>query len=143
MRRPGGRQREVLSPVRPEHDRALAAPEPNRPAAAPSPAGPPSLEKYQSPDGKVLLYKPQGWNVAQGDMFGPGTYGVTVMEPQENAVVLFITFPAGRADQGLRRAGRPVHRRPAGQVSRSPGDQHQLDAPAGAHDRGPDLDGRG
>lgn len=70
----------------------VTASEPNRPATAP-PAGEPSLEKYQSPDGKVLLYKPQGWNVAQGDMFGPGTYGVTVMEPQENAVVMFITFP--------------------------------------------------
>jgi hypothetical protein len=69
-----------------------SAPEPNRPAA-PSAASQPSLEKYQSPDGKVLLYKPKGWNAAQGDMFGPGTYGVTVMEPQENAVVLFITFP--------------------------------------------------
>lgn len=71
----------------------VAAAEPNRPAATPAPAGPSSLEKYQSPDGKVLLYKPQGWNVTQGDMFGPGTYGVTVMEPQESAVVLFITFP--------------------------------------------------
>jgi hypothetical protein len=69
-----------------------AAPEPNRPAA-PTPANPSSLEKYQSPDGKVVLYKPKGWNVAPGDMFGPSTYGVTVMEPQENAVVLFITFP--------------------------------------------------
>ena len=75
----------------------VAAPEPNRPATAPVPAGPPSLEKYQSPDGKVLLYKPQGWNVTPGDMFGPGTYGVIVMEPQENAVVLFITF--GLTDQ--------------------------------------------
>ena len=28
-------------------------------------------------------------------MFGQGTYGVTVMEPRENAVVLFITFPVG------------------------------------------------
>jgi hypothetical protein len=71
---------------------AAAPPEPNRPAT-PVPVGPSSLEKYQSPDGKVLLYRPQGWNVAQGDMFGPGTYGVTVMEPQQNAVVLFITFP--------------------------------------------------
>jgi hypothetical protein len=71
---------------------SVAAPEPSRPAA-PVTAGLPALEKYQSSDGKVVLYKPTGWNVAQGDMFGPGTYGVTVMEPQENAVVLFITFP--------------------------------------------------
>lgn len=62
-------------------------------AARPDP-NQPGLEKYQSPDGKVLLYKPKGWTVDQGDMFGQGTYGVTVMEPQENAVVLFITFPA-------------------------------------------------
>ena len=53
----------------------------------------PALEKYQSADGKVLLYRPQGWNVTQGEMFGAGTYGVVVMEPQENAVVIFITFP--------------------------------------------------
>ncbi len=70
----------------------VAATEPNRPAA-PGPARSWSFEKYRSPDGKVLLFKPQDWNVAQGDMFGQGTYGVTVLEPQENAVVLFITFP--------------------------------------------------
>jgi hypothetical protein len=52
----------------------------------------PALEKYQSPDGKVLLYKPKGWNVTQGDMFGQGTYGVVVMEPQEDGVVIFLTF---------------------------------------------------
>ncbi|MCU0913528.1 MAG: zinc ribbon domain-containing protein [Planctomycetes bacterium] len=68
--------------------------EPNRPAA-PAATGPAALEKYQSPDGKVLLYRPQSWKVDQGDMFGPGTYGVTVLEPQENAVVLFITFAVG------------------------------------------------
>jgi hypothetical protein len=72
----------------------VAVPEPNRPAT-PSPARTSSLQKYQSPDGKVLLFKPQDWNVAQGDMFGAGTYGVTVLEPQENAVVLFITFSVG------------------------------------------------
>ena len=72
----------------------VAAAEPNRPATSAA-AGQSSLEKYQSPDGKVLLYKPKGWNVAQGDLFGQGTYGVTVMEPQENAVVLFITFAVG------------------------------------------------
>jgi RNA polymerase subunit RPABC4/transcription elongation factor Spt4 len=50
------------------------------------------LEKYQSPDGKVMLYKPKDWNVTQGDMFGQGTYGVVVMEPKEDAVVIFLTF---------------------------------------------------
>jgi hypothetical protein len=74
------------------------APEP-KPPAAPSPARTPSLEKYQSPDGKVVLFKPPDWSVAQGDIFGPGTYGVMVLEPRENAVVLFITFPA---DEGIK-----------------------------------------
>lgn len=63
------------------------------PSRAPAAAGQPALEKYQSPDGKVVLYRPTGWTVNQGDMFGQGTYGVVVMEPQENAVVLFLTFP--------------------------------------------------
>jgi len=72
----------------------MATTEPNRPVA-PRPASKSSLEKYRSPDGKVLLFKPQDWNVTQGDMFGQGTYGITVVEPQENAVVLFITFPVG------------------------------------------------
>ena len=68
---------------------SVATAEPNQPAAANRPA----LEKYQSPDGKVLLYKPKDWKVTEGDMFGPGTYGVSLMEPQENAIALFITFP--------------------------------------------------
>ncbi len=67
-------------------------PAPNPPAAPVAP-GASALEKYQSPDGRILLYKPKGWNVTQGEMFGAGTYGVVVMEPQESAVVLFITFP--------------------------------------------------
>jgi hypothetical protein len=87
-------QRTRTAPKPQPTGKVTAAAEPNRPAA-PSPARTPSLEKYQSPDGKVLLFKPQDWNVAQGDMFGPGTYGVTVLEPRENAVVLFLTFPVG------------------------------------------------
>ncbi len=74
----------------------VATTEPNRPAT-PSPPRTSSLQKYQSPDSKVVLFKPQDWNVAQGDMFGQGTYGVTVLEPRENAVVLFITFPVDEA----------------------------------------------
>lgn len=66
--------------------------QPGQPAA-PAATNQPALEKYQSPDGKVLLYKPKNWTVNQGEMFGQGTYGVTVTEPQEAAVVLFITFP--------------------------------------------------
>ena len=70
---------------------AVAASAPSQPAV-PAAGNQPALERYQSPDGRVLLYRPKDWKVTQGDMFGPGTYGVTVMEPQENAVVLFITF---------------------------------------------------
>lgn len=61
-------------------------------AAMQIPADQLNLEKYQSPDGKVMLYKPNNWTVTQGDMFGQGTYSVVVMEPSEDAVVLFITF---------------------------------------------------
>jgi len=71
---------------------AIAVSAPNQPTA-PAATNQPALEKYQSPDGRVLLYKPKDWTVNQGEMFGQGTYGVTVMEPQEAAVVLFITFP--------------------------------------------------
>ncbi len=41
-----------------------------------------------------MLYKPKDWKVTEGDMFGPGTYGVSLIEPQEDAMALFITFPA-------------------------------------------------
>ncbi len=64
-------------------------------AAEPSvPSNPSALERYQSPDGRVLLYKPAGWAVNQGDMYGQGTYAVTVVEPRDNALVLFMTFAA-------------------------------------------------
>lgn len=67
-------------------------PEPDQPA--PPPVGDqPALEKYQSADGKVLLYKPNGWVVQEGEIFGEGTYAVSIMEPQENAAVVFMTFP--------------------------------------------------
>jgi hypothetical protein len=82
----------TAAPKRQPAGKVVAAPEPI-PPVAPSPARTPSLQKYQSPDGKVLLFKPQDWSVAQGSTFGPGTYDVTVLEPRENAVVLFITFP--------------------------------------------------
>jgi RNA polymerase subunit RPABC4/transcription elongation factor Spt4 len=58
-----------------------------------TPAGQPVLEKYESPMGTVMLYKPQGWEVQEQNL-GEGTYAVTIMEPQENAVVIFISlFP--------------------------------------------------
>ncbi|MEN6575011.1 MAG: zinc ribbon domain-containing protein [Phycisphaerales bacterium] len=62
-------------------------------AGDPPRANEPAMEKYQSADGKVVLYKPTDWQVTEGDMFGQGIYVVIVMEPQENAVALFMTFP--------------------------------------------------
>jgi hypothetical protein len=79
----------VSTNVKPAKEAPVAA-EPNKPTVD---ANKPAMEKYQSADGKVLLYRPPGWPVNQGDMFGQGTYGVTVTEPKENATVLFITFP--------------------------------------------------
>ena len=58
---------------------------------APAPQGPP-LEKYQSQDGKLVLYKPQGWMVQEQNI-AEGTRAVYVMEPQEDAAVVFMNFP--------------------------------------------------
>jgi DNA-directed RNA polymerase subunit RPC12/RpoP len=63
------------------------------PVPQPAPTEGPAMERYQSADGKVVLYKPAGWQVTEGEMFGQGIYTVVVMEPQENAVALFMTFP--------------------------------------------------
>ncbi|MGE5296487.1 MAG: zinc ribbon domain-containing protein, partial [Solirubrobacterales bacterium] len=71
---------------------ATAEPAQTTEAAAPDP-NQPQLEKYQSADGKVLLYKPAAWTVTEGETFGPGIYSVSVAAPQDDAVVLFITFP--------------------------------------------------
>jgi len=56
------------------------------------PAGQPTLEKYQSPDGTVQLYKPQEW-IVQQKTYGAGAIAVSVLEPEENAAVIFMTFP--------------------------------------------------
>jgi hypothetical protein len=61
-------------------------------AAAPA-SNQPSLEKYQSNNGKVLLYKPADWAVTEGELFGPGIYSVSVTDPKDDAAVLFMTFP--------------------------------------------------
>jgi hypothetical protein len=53
------------------------------------------LEKYQSQDGRVMLFRPGDWKVEEGEKFGKGTYSVSVMEPNENAIVLFASFPVG------------------------------------------------
>lgn len=63
------------------------------PVPQPAPTEGPAMERYRSDDGKVVLYKPAGWQVTEGEMFGQGVYTVVVMEPQENAVALFMTFP--------------------------------------------------
>jgi hypothetical protein len=60
--------------------------------APPSAGTEADVVRYESKDGKVLLYHPKGWKVAEGAMFGEGTYGVTVDAPDENAGVLFLTF---------------------------------------------------
>lgn len=73
-----------------------AAPKADR-SATPAPATlalkHPAMEKYQSGDGKVLVYKPSGWTVTEGELFGPGIYAVSVAEPGDQAAVLFMTFP--------------------------------------------------
>lgn len=69
-----------------------AVPQPGQPAAAVG-TSQPAMEKYQSANGKVVLYKPTSWTVSEGEMFGPGIYSVSVVEPQDNAAVLFMTFP--------------------------------------------------
>ena len=75
---------------------ASAAPKPDR-SATPAPAASapdrPTLEKHQSRDGKVLVYKPSGWTVTEGAFFGPGIYAVSVAEPRDEAAVLFMSFP--------------------------------------------------
>lgn len=56
-----------------------------------SPTSAPAMEKYESKDGRLMLFRPRGWKVEDGEMFGAGTFGVTVMDPTENGGVLFIT----------------------------------------------------
>lgn len=41
----------------------------------------------------MKLYRPKGWKVEPGEISGEGTYKVSVLEPEENALVLFATFP--------------------------------------------------
>jgi len=53
---------------------------------------PPALEQYLSPVGNVMLYKPHDWNVSESNRSENG-YAVTIANPQETAVVLFITLP--------------------------------------------------
>jgi hypothetical protein len=50
------------------------------------------LEQYLSPVGNVMLYKPHDWNVIESNRSENG-YAATIANPQETAVVLFITLP--------------------------------------------------
>lgn len=54
--------------------------------------------RYESKDGKVLLFHPAGWKVQEGEQFGPGTYTVAVEEADESAGLLFMTFASQAAD---------------------------------------------
>lgn len=51
------------------------------------------LEPFTSRDGNLALRKPRGWKANVGDVFGPGTYGVTCENPAETAGILFVVFP--------------------------------------------------
>lgn len=65
--------------------------------STPAPAG--AFVRYESKDGKVLLYHPAGWKVQEGEQFGPGTYTVAVEEADESAGLLFMTFALDPAVQ--------------------------------------------
>ncbi len=51
----------------------------------------PELERYRSEDGRLLLFRPKGWNVEAVEE--EGVYRASVLEPEENAGVIFATFP--------------------------------------------------
>ncbi len=52
----------------------------------------PAFEKYLSPIGKLMLFKPHDWNVTEG-YIGEKGYVATIANHEETAVVLFMTFP--------------------------------------------------
>lgn len=56
----------------------------------------PALERYESDDGKVVLYKPAEWRVQQEEL-GEGMLAVSVLEPEEDAAVVFMSFPVDEA----------------------------------------------
>jgi hypothetical protein len=62
-----------------------------RPTSSPSPA----MQRYESADGKLLLYHPRGWKVRQGATTGQGSCGVTVENPDQTAGVMFTALPLG------------------------------------------------
>ncbi len=50
------------------------------------------LEKYLSPMGTLMLYKPHSWEVVEQNI-GEGIFVASIMRPDETAVVVFMTFP--------------------------------------------------
>jgi ribosomal protein L40E len=55
-----------------------------------------NFEQYLSPLGKVMLYKPQKWKVAERRL-GSGANVVSVIRPDESALVVFVTFQSSQA----------------------------------------------
>ena len=52
------------------------------------------IVQYVSPDGTLMLYKPQNWEVVEQKL-GSGAFVATIMRPDETAVAVFVTFPVG------------------------------------------------
>ena len=61
------------------------------PVGSTPPTAAPAMEKYQSKDGRLMLFKPKDWKVQDGEIFGPGSFAASVTEPNDNAIMLFIT----------------------------------------------------
>lgn len=56
----------------------------------------PTLKRYESGDGKLVLYHPQGWSVQPGAASGPGSYGAMIQNRDRTAAVMFLTLPLGQ-----------------------------------------------
>jgi hypothetical protein len=52
----------------------------------------PEFEKYLSPVGNLMLFKPHDWNVIESNRQESG-YAATIANPQETAVVMFMALP--------------------------------------------------
>lgn len=71
------------------------APKPD-PAPAAAPKG--DFVRYESKDGKALLFYPKGWKVQEaGDSFGPGTFALAIEDGNDRAGVLFMSFAVTEA----------------------------------------------
>ena len=72
-----------------------------QPSAPEQPGAKSNLERYESEDGKVVLFRPHGWDVKVGDLFGEGNYAVTITNPGDTAGVLMIAAPLENATQPI------------------------------------------